>query len=140
MTEDIKKSSLVTIRDGVESDLPFIYSSWLKGLRWGNSWFEAIEQDVYFPQYHKVLEGILDNPSTTIRIASLAEDPDVILGYAVLTGEKLHWVFVKRRWRGIGLATDLVAQLNLKTATHVTDIGLSILKKKPGIKFNPFAL
>lgn len=138
--ETIRKSELVAIREGVESDLPFIYASWLKGLRYGNDTFGAIQQDAYFKCYHQVLERVLENQNTSIRIACLKDEPDAILGYSVSTGDILHFVFVKRSWRRIGIAKDLVNMCPPKTVTHITKVGESILNKLPGVSFNPFVL
>lgn len=135
--EKIKKSALVMLRDGRPTDLPFIYASWLKGLRYGNDWFGAIDQGIYFKAYHKVLESVLLR--STVKVACLIDEPDAILGYSVTSGTKVHWVFVKKHWRGIGLARDLLP-VQPTIVTHVTKVGLSILKKSNSVIFDPFSL
>lgn len=137
MEEAVNKSQLVAIRDGIGSDHAFIYSSWLKGLRYGNDDFERMDSTAYFKHFHNVLESILDDFSVTVRIACLKEDPDVILGFSVLKDKHLFWVFVKARWRGIGLATDLVPA-DIQSVSHVTKVGVSLLKKHPSITINPY--
>ncbi len=132
----MNKSELVTIREARPDDKSFIYSSWLKGLRFGNKWFEAIDQDTYFQRYHDVIEALLSRPDTSVKVACLVEDPDVILGYSVYTGQTVHFVFVKRAWRGIGIARSLVPP-DLTTVTHLTDSGKAILIKHH-LKFDPF--
>jgi len=128
---------LVTIREGVSSDRPLILASWLKGLRYGNDSFLAMDSKAYFKNYHAFLEKLLDRPDTEVRIACLKDAPDVILGYSVGAGDTLHWVFVKARWRGIGLANKLVSK-EVKVVSHVTKLGQSILKKRPSVTYNPF--
>jgi ribosomal protein S18 acetylase RimI-like enzyme len=129
----------VTLREAQESDFPFIYSTWLKGLRFGNETFEKIHQDTYFKQYHKILEQILTKPETYIVVACLPDDPSTILGYSVREGEDtLHYVHVKQAFRQFGIAKTLCPE-NLRRVTHVTNVGWSILKKKfPNAVFNPF--
>lgn len=123
-------------------DDPFIYATWLKGLRYGNALYELIDQDAYFMNYHRVVEAILKRPQVEISVACLKNDPEVILGYAVAEEQTLHWIFVKTAWRKIGIANDLLCRLyeqGFERVTHVTDIGKSILFEKfPTVKFNPF--
>lgn len=139
METSIDRSQLVAIREGREADLPFIYSSWLKGLRYGNSWFNLIDQDIYFKTYHAVIDRLLNTPGVLVRVACLKDDADVILGFSVFSGTKLHWVFCKDRWRHIGLA-KLLVPTNIDTVTHVTKTGVGLLEKRKHIKFNPFVL
>lgn len=133
----MQKDELISVREGVESDHPFIYASWLKGLRYGNDWFSLIESDHYYKNYHAVIEHLLNDPNTTVLIACLQEDPDVILGFSVSSGDRLHWVFVKQRWRKIGIARSL-APTQVSSVSHLTDAGKSILKRHPGVTFKPF--
>ncbi len=133
------KSKLITIRDGQPGDVNFIYATWLKGLRFGNDLFREIPAKVYFEAYHKVVEALLNRPGVVIRVACLLEDPDVILGYSVSKGDRLDYVFVKTAWRKIGIAKNLVPP-TIRVATHLTKEGLSILRKRPDMHFNPFDL
>lgn len=125
----------VTIRAAQESDLPFIFSTWLKGLYHGNEFFSLINKEAYFSNYHAVVTQILMR--STVQVACLIEDPDVVLGYSVSKGGTLHWVFVKKAWRKLGIAKMLVPA-SIDTVTHLTKIGQSL--RKPGWAFNPFQI
>lgn len=138
MPETIDKRSLIQVRDATLDDLNFIYASWLKGLRYGNDWFRQIDQDAYYKAYHQVLEIILNRPSTAIKVACLVEDPSIIIGYSVFDKSILHWVFVKKPWRNIGICRDLIPT-SIDVVTHVTKVGTALLPKLPGVRFNPFA-
>jgi hypothetical protein len=131
-----KRESMI-IRQAVASDVPFIFSTWLKGLRYGNEIFELVPAEIYFENYHRIIQNILASPSTQISVACLKEDKDVILGYAVYTGTTLHWCHVKTAWRNIGIAKQLVPE-NTNTVSHVTKLGAGILKNHPTVVFNPF--
>ncbi len=133
----INKSELIDFRDGVDADHAYIYSSWLQGLRYANDYFELIEKSAYFEHQHKLIEDILNDFEVTVRIACLREDPSVILAYAVYKNDRLDWVLVKSRWRGIGLARDLVPP-GITSVSHVTKVGQSLLRKHPTIRFNPY--
>lgn len=127
----------VVVRPGKDLDVPFIFATWLKGLRYGNELFELIDATVYFEVYHQVIQKILTAPGTQVSVACLSSDPDTIVGYAVSNGATLHWVHVKSAWRNIGVAKQLVAPTTT-TVTHVTKVGIGILKNHPKLSFNPF--
>lgn len=136
---NIDKKDLITTRDYVPSDKSFILATWLRGLRYGNDWFLAIDSTAYFQTYHRVLEQLLASPNSTIKVACLKDDSDVILGYSVYKKNRLDWLFVKKAWRGIGIAKQLIPQ-DITVVTHLTTVGRSMLKKSPNIIFNPFSL
>lgn len=129
-------SELMLVRPGNNEDTNFIYATWLRGLRWGNELFKIIDQEAYFDKYKQVIEIIIKRPNTRINVAALKEDPNVVLGYSVIEDNKLHWVFVKKAWRNMGVATSLVPK-TVSICTHMTNSGYKILERKPLI-FNPF--
>jgi len=137
----IDKKDLIAIRLGTEEDKSFIFSTWLKGLYYGDSWFSNIPKDVFMQHHHPVIERLLVDPAVIVTVACLKDDPEVILGYAVQTldGSTVHWCFVKKSWRNIGLAKNLISA-KVTAATHLTKAGLSILRKHPGIVFNPYKI
>jgi hypothetical protein len=131
-------TSTFKTREATESDFPFIYSTWLKGLRFGNDVYGLIEQHSYFKNYHRVIEVILNRPDTFINVACLADDPTTILGYAVLGPGMIHYVHVKQAFRRFGIAKELCPK-DPKRVTHVTKVGWSILREKfPNCIFDPF--
>lgn len=135
------KKDLVAIRSLNLGDRNFIFSTFLKGLYYGDSWFSQMKKDTFMKEYHKIITHILSNPNTEIKVACLKDDVEVILGYAVLSkdGTALHWIHVKQPWRKIGLTQDLVPP-SVNTVTHLTKVGLSIIHAKKNIEFNPFKL
>lgn len=134
----MNKADLMEVREFRPSDLNFVMSTWLKGLRYGNDTFGLIDSKVYFDAYHKIIEALINLPETMIVVACLKEDSEVILGYSVVNPTKnlVHFTFVKSAWRGIGIAKNLVSS-DTTTATHVTKIGAAIIRKKK-LTFNPF--
>ena len=135
----------ILIRDWKPEDKSFILASWLRGLYHGDSWFSLIQpRDAFFRNYHPVLENILANCNTTVKVACLKSDQDIIVGYAVFgfyppNYRCLHWVYVKKAFRAIGVAKTLVPVPEVNTVTHLTRTGVSILYNHPEIQFNPFA-
>jgi hypothetical protein len=132
-------TSKFAVRDAKELDFPFIYSTWLKGLRFGNDVYGLIEQNSYFTNFHKVIEAILARPDTFIMVACLKDDPDTILGYSVRgADDTLHYVHVKQAFRRFGIARELTPT-KIKRVTHITRAGWAILKEKyPKAVFDPF--
>jgi len=135
----LSKNELIEVRDGVEDDNVFILATWLRGLRYGNSWFLLIDAKIYFAEYQKAIKVLLASADTIIKVACLKEEPSVILGYSVYSNGRLHFTFVKKAWRKIGIAKSLVPQ-DIKVVSHITDTGRSILRKYPDVTFNPFNL
>lgn len=127
------KAELIVFREMAKNDLNFIYTSWLRGFRFGNDWIKEIDSDTYYEEYQKVIDGLLKKAS--VLVACLKDDPDVILGYSVKRDDVIDWVFVKKAWRKFGLGNKLIG--NVKFCTHLTYIGNAIRKKK-SITFNPF--
>lgn len=132
------KTELVAIRDYLPSDKNFIFASWLRGVYYGDSWLSLMDKTVFMATYHKVIENLLDSPGVQIKVACLKDDPEVILGYAVLSrvAPVLHWTFVKSAWRGIGIA-KMIVPTNTKIVTNLTKSGLAIMRKYPGVTYNP---
>lgn len=159
----IAKKDLVSIRPGVESDLSFIYSTFMKSLYFGNTlqkkvdgapWhpnhaelkiirrapfdlFSQIREETFYQNYQKVIERLIRKPGVQVFIACLKEDPDVILGYSIFQPKILHFVFVKDVWRRIGLARDLIPP-DIEYLTHLTKVGRSIAPKQ--WEYNPFLI
>lgn len=125
----------VLLREGNEDDYAFVYATWLKGLRHGNDWFEAIDADCYFNKYKEVVRHLLH--TSKLVVACLSDEPDVVLGYVVTRGPVLHWVFVKKAWRKLGIGKRLIPQ-GIDTVSHLTKVGRAILPKE--WKFNPFTI
>jgi hypothetical protein len=90
----------------------------------------------FYKGYHPVITALLKRSTT--RVACLKESPDVILGYSVYEGPKLHWVHVKEAWRKFGIAKLLLPK-DFNTVSHKTSMGERILKQKyPNVKYDPF--
>lgn len=133
MKDEVK--GLIAFRGGVLDDRNFILATWLKGLYHGNSWFKQIDPTIFMNKYQKVVFQILNDPHTEVRLAVLKDEPSVILGYSVLGPRTIHWVFVKKSWRKVGIARALCPE-EVDTCTHLTDVGRSL--KPKNMKFDPF--
>ena len=123
----------ILIRDIHEDDLAFIFSTWLLGLRYGNEAYKEIDKDVYFSNYKKVIDQLLK--CSQVRVACLPDDPSVVLGYVVYESTRLHWVFVKKAFRKLSIASQLLPK-DITSYSHVTTMIKSF--KPIEWKYDPF--
>lgn len=114
-----------------------VYAKWLYSLRYGNDYFKLSKADSYYAAYNAYITSILAKPETVVRLALLADDRDVCLGFAVYRGNILDYVHVHRDNRRVGIARALVPP-SIDTVTHLTKTGLSIFGKT-NWAFDPFA-
>lgn len=134
-------SSSYTIVQYKGSDLPeqykaLVFSKWLRSLRYGNEYFKLIDQEIYFSVYHRYIEVLLSRNLSSVYLAVLSDDRDVVLGFSVTEPGKLHYVHTHKDQRKQGIARSLCK--DIKTVTHITNDGLKAWAKHPEIKFNPF--
>lgn len=127
------------IRDYKPEDKAFIMATWLRGLYYGDSWFSQIPKGIFMDNYKQILELLLAR--SLVKVACDKQDPDVILGYSVLSKDfsTIHWVFVKSVMRKQGVGRSLLPQYPTYIS-HLTSLGKSLMTKFTDCVFNPFAL
>lgn len=141
-TQDSVASYTVVVCSGpslAEQYRPMIYSKWLRSLRYGNEFFKRIDQTSYFKSYHKYISQLLADPKTTICLAALSDDRDVVLGFSVSRGTILDYVHVHKDNRNLGIANSLIPK-SIDTYSHITKDAEKYLRNKLAKwNFNPFA-
>ena len=117
---------LVVLRALEETEVNFIYHSWLRSLRSGNSFYKSIPSIVYFENHRKRLYRILDK--SHCLVATPKDHPEIVVAYIVWENfgpkEIIHYIYVKSDYRVMGLASLLVevaAGDRDIIATHKTD-------------------
>lgn len=125
----------ILIRQPEPNDINFILSTMLKGLYYGSKFWQEVEQESFFLHYEPFVKTLMLKSS--IQIACLEDDPDVILGYSMSRANVLDFIFVKKSYRKLGIGR-LLYPSSIDTVSQITDIGNSI-RKKLNLKFNPFA-
>lgn len=130
---------LYNVRDFKDSDKSFVLATFLRGLYYGDSWFSLIPKSIFMNNYKTIAVMLVESPKTTIKVACLKEDPDVILGYSILGSNfnTIHWCYVKSAWRKQGIGRALLPQFP-STVTHLSALGKSLMSKFPTAIFNPF--
>jgi GNAT superfamily N-acetyltransferase len=131
------------LREARESDLPFVFNSWLKAYRDAGA-VRGVPNTAYYNGQHDVIDEILHTAGVTCIIACDPKDTDQIFGWAVLVKEDktVHMVYVKQPFRLFGIAKALLTIMGIIgpfVYSHRTIVGENIAKKK-GSSYVPFEL
>lgn len=132
-------------RRGTVSDIPFIYSSWLKSYR-NSEDTKGITDTVYYAHHHNFIEALLSRPTCVVLIVSPTGDPNTILGYSVTdssrNGPVIHYVYVKEAWRKMGLMKRLLSDAQVDVAaclfTHRTKVAERLWSKYTEARYCPY--
>ncbi len=129
-----------SIRDANEKDIPFIYATWLNSY-YHDSWARSVKKTIYFDNYKHVLDTILEDKYTEVKVACLPENTNVILGFLVQEQQNIiHYCFVKEAFRRMGVAKSLF-QHEKAYITHMTRSFSPILRDHEEVfTYNPFYL
>ncbi len=121
------ETSTVIVREyNPNTDAPFVYSSWRNNL-WYEEKRDDRHSDVFFSLATKQIKRLLQHKYTEVRIACLSHDHDFIVGFSVLTGANIEWVYVRINYRMQGIGRLLTQ--GFTTVTHpMTKIGKAIVK------------
>ena len=131
MTDSLGTADDVMVmgRDLAPEDLPFIYATWRNGLFHGLINKEDLPPaEEFFRLQTAKIKNILE--FANVRIACIKDAPEVILGYAIFTGDgHLEWIFVKEQFRGKKIGTFLTPRLKT-VSPEMTKAGAAIVNKK----------
>lgn len=118
--------------------LNLVRARWARSYRHNNDYMKLVQADAYYNAYSVYIMHILNRPSTTVRLAVLQEDPDVVLGFSVAEGNFLHYVEVPTAYRRQGIGRSLVPE-KVEWFSHLTKLGMRLwAEKAPNAKFSPF--
>lgn len=123
-----------SVRPAIDADITFVRASWHT-----NFWKFArkrLEKKVYDPEQERRINRLVFK--SRVLVAFFPEVPDEILGWSCISGDTLHYVYVKSVYRRRGIATGLVP--GVKTYTHATDRVGEAFAKSIGAQFNPYLL
>lgn len=142
--------SSIKIRKATESDIPFLFNSWLKSYRSSN-YAASIDNTIYYSEHHKVIERIFRYYD--VLIACDLNDDNHIYGFACAGHTEniftIHYVYVKHTFRRMKIATKLLAAFNHDSSvaslyTHQTKTASALaplfnMIYHPYIAFDPAA-
>lgn len=118
-------------------DIPFIKKTWLYSL-FNSSPYRFMNKREFMSSYSKVIDYILTNPETLVRVAHLPDDEDIIISYSVMQHKEyniLHFVYTKKMWRGQEVHNLIIPEYSYYT--HITNQWIATKPTKP---FNPFLI
>jgi len=95
------------IRPAVDTDIPFIYSTWSDSFRYDCYQGNKCKNEFFYKDYIQVMDTILKAPETKIIVESFDEDPFIILGYLVYDSKIAYYCFVKHAFRHKNIAKNL---------------------------------
>ena len=140
-------TSFCRLRAPVEADIPFIYRLWGEALTRESPVSRGMNRRTARSCWVRVIDTILNNDCTIIRVGCDAEDPNIIFGIAIYQPDVLHYIFVRESLRGAGLARKLAPFVfgndpNQSTVSVTLNSSYmeKIMKTHPNIVYNPFEL
>lgn len=117
----------VTIRALREGDLGYVVDTWRNGFA-SESNLRRFDVDVYRRLMARHINALSREPGCILRIACDPADEDTILGFALLTGDELHYVYVRQMLCRHGIARRLLDGLIVKRYAFRTSTGEGRLK------------
>lgn len=111
-----------------DRDEAMVYSTWRN-----SSFYSAMNRPTgtpskYFHDKTREIKKILT--TAQVRIACFQDDPLVIVGYCVFTGNHLDWIYVKEDFRKKGIGTLLMPKQIETVPCDLTKTGKVLADKK----------
>lgn len=123
----------VRIREHRDTDLAFVVDTWRRSFG-DESKLARLSADLYFKVMARHIKALSHEPGAKIRIACDEQDEDAIIGFACVTGDELHYVYVRgggeTSMRGFGVAKALLSGLSITKYTCHTSAGDRRIKPK----------
>lgn len=129
---------MVDLRPAVSDDQGFVFSTWLKGLRFGNPQMAKVPARTYFREQHKVITNIIIR-GATVLVAHPPDEPGVIVGYVVAEPGVLHWLHVKNAFREMGVGRRLLEAVSPFTEYSHWVRSADALSRKFPASHNPWS-
>lgn len=139
---------MFNIREALESDIPFIFNSWVgfsRAMCKSKQKFARISADVYAAHYNELVRQILIR--SQCLVACNKQDPTQIYGYVVFENlpdaNVIHMTYIKETFRNMNIAQDLWEKSidPLKRIFHTEDSYLFLkFKHKDKVIYNPFLM
>lgn len=124
---------MIAIRPAVESDRNHILATWLRTGVGGS----GVPSVIWYREHERLLREVV-LPRAAVRVAALEAEPAVIAGWVADEPGVLHYVHVKPRFRGNGIARMLVGRvIDAREYSHRPPEWFSV---PGGWTFNPYRL
>ena len=101
----------VRIREAIQADIPFVYSSWLH--QHSHSAFAAgVAKAAFFANHRRIIDKLISQADVYIA----CDAADISLMYGFICGEEhewplVHYMYVKKKFRNFGIGGMLLEEL-----------------------------
>jgi ribosomal protein S18 acetylase RimI-like enzyme len=134
----------IEVRPGYVEDLNFIFATWLRSYRHASQFARKISNEIFYSRHHLVIDLILKRNGSKVLVAHPKGEPDVILGYVVTETQPdganvLHYSYVKKSFRQMGIAKALWKDMNSTVFTHHT-ADADWIAKKFNLVYDPYRI
>ena len=120
------------VRAARAEDMAFISNAWIWSYYEGTPAFRGIaDKDHFRLEMTKTIRRICDNAE--VRVACDPSDEDTLVGFCAFGLGTLHYVYVKRDFRGMGVARTLLEGVPIKAYSFRT----ANAKPRAGWRFTP---
>ena len=99
----------------------------------------TLTREIYYDWHHRIIENALKR-NAYILVAYPKGSPEVIVGYACVENDALHYVYVKKAFQQMNIATTMLKGLHFKYYTHRTDDTKYLMSLIPEAIYNPYLL
>lgn len=110
--------------------MAFVIDAWKRSFE-GAPAVRGAEREHYRTEMTRAIRRLCDHAE--IRVACDPTDEDTIVGFVAFTGGELHYVYVKRDFRGLGIAKDLLKGVPITAYTFTTPLA----RPRKGWAFTP---
>lgn len=128
----------IVVRQALDSDAPFIFSSWLKSFR-SSDFAKHLSNSMYYREHHKLIADILERSQVICAVSD--EDESQIFGWICAeTGGPVpvvHYVYVKQTYRRVGIASKLLSLVADGAFLYTHDTGAAPELAKNGV-YSPY--
>jgi hypothetical protein len=110
----------IIFRAATQSDLPLVYSAWLKS--YAGCRPPCVSLDGYYTGHHDVIERLLDRAPVTV--ACTDDSRDTIVGFCCHEPHTVHYIYIKNIYRAKYWPREQVA---LRLMSECIDIASAIM-------------
>lgn len=118
----------IGLRYATAADEPFIIDSWMRCNKSHSPLVQHVDSRAYETHHRPLVRQLVERSQTFVAYATAV--PDELVGFicgdrSADTGLVVHFVYVKRAYRRVGVARELLRGLGYErgeviTATHIT--------------------
>ena len=109
------------VRDARATDLPFIENAWRSTMLSTCPAVFGADPSHFAREMRRMIPLLLAHATT--RVACAPQDEETLVGFACVTGDELHYVYVSGMFRSVGLVPLMLRGLTIRRYTFATRQG-----------------